>query len=177
MEKVILDIGTLDALRWPERCPRCGIVLSWESTSRDLPVKKQIAIEKGFWLLLPWGTPKKWGITFCKACSEKISSGSCFGILGCLAATIAILGLFFIRDMPPEVAQGGVGWLLLSGFFYWIEERIQQRRTGVRIVRLSRNKWAFYFRNPGFAEDFAKGNLEWVRYFRSTHPVLQDSRY
>jgi hypothetical protein len=154
MEKIVLNAETNDAITWPKQCPACGAELG-----ADQEAKCEVEVKKGMKASFSRLAPKSISVMICDKCSRKIKRAErlanfCWG----LAGFTFLAAIFVHRPQSQQEMMGAGGLFWLGAILGWLGQRRQKRLVGMRIVRLSRDTWAFRFRNRAFATTFSEQN-------------------
>jgi len=154
MEKIVLNTQAHESVIWPTVCASCAANLG-----ETKQMKFEVKVKKGIRAYLSGGTPKSISVTFCDNCARKMTKAKELENAGyTIGGGIFILAAFFHhpRNQQEMMGAGGLFWLCM--ILGWIGQSRYKRLLGVRIIRLSKDSWAFWFRNKTYAFDFAHLN-------------------
>jgi hypothetical protein len=152
MNKVVLSAERSDAFTWPEQCPACG------AEHADRKKLLEVKVRRGFKALF-CRSPKTISVLICDKCSTRISRAEKVGNFGWgLAGLVFLAAMFVHRPESPEEMMGAGGLFWLGAILGLLGEIRQTRLVGIKIVRLSKNTWAFRFRNRTLARIFSERN-------------------
>ena len=155
MEKVLLKAETSDAITWPRQCPACGAELS-----ADHEAKCEVKVKKGMKASFSRKTPKSISVTISDNCSRKISRAKRLANFGWGLAGLTFLAAVFVhRPQSQQEMMGAGGLFWLGAILGWLGERRQRNLVGMKILCLSKDRWALWFRNRTFGSAFREQNI------------------
>lgn len=124
-----------------------------ESIAYDLKVRRRFTT----WLTRT--APKSISITLCRRCSKRMSNAKRLARFGWGLAGVLFIAAVILR--PPRNQQemmGAAAGFWLGAILGWIGECRQNKTSGMKVVRLSKDSVEFEFRNKAFAADFREYN-------------------
>lgn len=156
MQKVVMKVNTVEALAWPEKCPRCSDSFV-EGDTRVFEVKVKEAIRAFF--VKP--KLKKLSVKLCGKCSRRVQKFKAMESFGSALVLLAIIGALFLK-LPPEQMYGAGATFWFGTILFAIGEARRTKAIGVKCMRLSKDKWSFRLRNDVFRNEFIKLNSSLV---------------
>ena len=119
-----------------------------------------VKVRRTFKTWLTRTIPKTIAVTLCRRCSKRMSSATKLARFGWGLAGLTFIAAVILR--PPRNQQemnGAAAGFWLGAILGWIGESRQNKATGMKVVRLSKDAFGFRFRNKAFAVDFRQHNF------------------
>ena len=155
MEKILLKTETTDDITWPRQCPACAAELG-----ADHEVKCEVKVKKGMKASFSPKTPKTISVTICDNCSRKISRANPLAYFGWGLMGLIFLAIYFHKGPISQQQGTAIGaFIWLGAILVWIGKRRQRNLVGMKILLLSKDRWAFWFKNKTFGSVFREQNI------------------